>query len=63
MTEAILFIISQNVYPDGLLLDDIAFITEAINEGMRRWIKWRIHISLSNMFGLRSDITEKTRSC
>ncbi|MEH6922662.1 restriction endonuclease subunit S [Bacillus altitudinis] len=34
--EGIPFIRSQNVYPDGLRLDDIAFISEVIHEKMNR---------------------------
>lgn len=35
-TEGIIFLRSQNIYHDGLYLDDVAFITEEINSRMLR---------------------------
>lgn len=48
--EGIPFIRSQNVYPDGLRLDDIAFISDSIHEKMNR-SKVKEHDVLLNITG------------
>lgn len=49
-SEGIPFIRSQNVYPDGLRIDDIAFISDAIHEKMNR-SKVQEHDVLLNITG------------
>lgn len=49
-TEGIVFIRSQNVYDDGLRLDDVVFIDKAIDEDMA-WSRVKPHDILLNITG------------